>query len=200
VLSRITNQVLENYAVSSVTRMPIAGSKIQVLKLVAHRGDQAIGHVAKFLGVSDPAVSQLVDSLAEQKLIYRRSDPRDRRTAFLRLTRAGRKFVESLERRQQALVKTAVKKVGAKPSGDWVAALQKLTRALADCDPHIYERYCVQCGAHADGSCVLEDGDAACYFLAHSQQRLRRLESKTPGARRRARARTAPVRRARARF
>lgn len=178
VLARVINQVLDDYAVSRVTRMPLAGSKVQLLKLVAHQGDQAIGHAAKFLGVSDPAVSQLVDSLATQKLVSRRPDPRDRRTAFLRLTPAGRRFVGALERQQQNLAWAALKKVGITSPATWIATVQELSRALAKSDPKIYEQCCLQCTAHQDTTCLLDNGYTICPFLVHSEERLRRLESK----------------------
>jgi len=178
VLAKVTGQVLEDQAVAAATRLPLAGSKVRLLKLVAHQGEQPIGQVAKFLGVSDPAVSQLVDSLSADRLVDRRRDPRDRRTAFLRLTAAGRKAVQAIIMRQWHLLRTALKQADIGNMAVWVASVQSLSKALASCDPSTYERYCLQCGAHADGTCVLDDGDARCMFLLHSHERARRMEAK----------------------
>ena len=53
--------------------------------------------LSRFLGVSAPTVSGLVDRLAEKGLIGRATDPADRRVRRLRISAAGRDIVESLD-------------------------------------------------------------------------------------------------------
>ncbi|MFH1109079.1 MAG: hypothetical protein V1790_07790 [Planctomycetota bacterium] len=75
---------------------------------------------------------------------------------------------------------------------EWITVLQKITSSLAHAD-RTFTHFCLQCGAHADGSCVLIGGDADCLFrlsakLADSCGRptagLRNINFKASSARR----------------
>jgi DNA-binding MarR family transcriptional regulator len=60
-----------------------------------------VGDVAKRLGISNAASSQLLDKLVQQQLVERSEDPQDRRGKRLRLTETGKRLLEeSMEARQ----------------------------------------------------------------------------------------------------
>lgn len=178
-LARVTERVLEDHAVSAANGASINGSKLHILKLLSHRGMQSTGQVARFLSISAPGVTQLANALVRSKLIMRKPDPRDRRTTFLALTPAGKKLVSSIESQQRKLIRTALKNAGIPNPARWMECVQSLTTGLAQCDPSIHEQFCLQCGAHLDGTCVLNGGDV-CNFIASSAAQEARLQSKSP--------------------
>jgi len=89
VLSRTVAQVLDTRAVEAATG-PLSQSKVQVLRLLAHRGGQTSSQVARFLDVTRPSVTQLIDALVESGLGARRGAADDRREVVLDLTKRGR--------------------------------------------------------------------------------------------------------------
>lgn len=179
-LARVTQRVLEDCAVNSANGESVNGSKLHILKLLSHRGMQSTGQVARFLSISAPGVTQLANALVRSKLVIRKPDPRDRRTTFLSLTPAGKKLVQSVEAQQRRIMKTALKNAGISNPSKWVESVQDLTTGLAACDPEIHEQFCLQCGAHLDGSCVLTGGNGMCNFLASAAAQEQRLRSKAP--------------------
>jgi hypothetical protein len=44
--------------------------------------------------------------------------------------------------------------------------MNEATQALAQADKD-FQEFCLQCGAHADGTCVLVGGQAACLYLGY---------------------------------
>lgn len=64
-----------------------------------HRERVSVSEIARRTGVSGPAASQLIGSLADDGLIEREPDPADRRRHTLRLSTAGRRATEAAEAR-----------------------------------------------------------------------------------------------------
>jgi DNA-binding MarR family transcriptional regulator len=52
--------------------------------------DVSLSEVADYLGLTPPSTSKLMDELVRRKLVSRRTAPRDRRRAMLRVTARGR--------------------------------------------------------------------------------------------------------------
>ena len=60
----------------------ISPGHVQVL-IALGRGPHSIRHLAEVVGVSSPAVTQLVNHLEEHKMVERRQDPADRRVVLV---------------------------------------------------------------------------------------------------------------------
>ncbi|MCB2210330.1 MarR family transcriptional regulator [bacterium] len=76
-------------------------SQINTLFRLYHHGPDSVQDLADHLGITNAAVSQLLDSLIEAGLLTRSEDPSDRRMKRIELTADGRGLVEkSVERRQ----------------------------------------------------------------------------------------------------
>ena len=74
------------------------------LRYIYHKGKCNISDIAKELGVSSAAASQMLDRLVGQGLILRREDQHDRRNKNLTLAEEGRSLLrESVEAQRQWL-------------------------------------------------------------------------------------------------
>lgn len=68
-------------------------SQWSALAAVEDNESLRIGDLADVEGVSAPTATRLVASLEEEGLLSRRTDPADRRTAYIALTDAGREKI-----------------------------------------------------------------------------------------------------------
>lgn len=76
----------------------ITATQMQTLFLLAHApGPITAGELAKRLGVTAGAVTQLVDGLREQHLAERIVKPGDARSKFVALTESARRAVDEFE-------------------------------------------------------------------------------------------------------
>jgi DNA-binding MarR family transcriptional regulator len=166
ILSRTVDHVLEDEAVKAAVSERLSESKVHILRLLGTRGSQTSSQIARFLGVSKPAVTQLVDSMVRRKLVVRKTAKHDRREVDLQLTAKGKATFEAVRSEQRQVLKRASKQASAAESNRWVEVLGSITEALAMAGD-AFEHFCLQCGAHADGSCVLEAGGrkSTCAFL-----------------------------------
>ena len=65
-LSRTVDEVLDAQAVAAAAgNLQLSPSKVRMMKLIAHNGEQMIGQLARFLGVTDPANRDPLYDLAE---------------------------------------------------------------------------------------------------------------------------------------
>lgn len=162
ILSRIVGHVLEGKVVEAAVDQPLSPSKVQIFRLLGARGSQTSTQIARFLSVSKPAVTQLVDSMVQRKMIVRRPAKHDRREVDLQLTDKGKGVYRAIRGQQRQFLRNASRKAGG--GGDrWVKALSEVTAALTK-DGGPFEGFCLQCGTHADDNCVLNGSGTECQF------------------------------------
>ncbi|MCK4658111.1 MAG: MarR family transcriptional regulator [Phycisphaerae bacterium] len=164
VLSRTVDHILETGAVKAAVKDPLSGSKVQILRLLGTQGSQTSSRVARFLGVSKPAVTQLIDSMVRRRLVVRRTSKRDRREVDLQLTEKGKTAFQAVRREQRHLLRSAVERTSGANAARWAKTLEKVANALVQADD-TFGNFCLQCGAHTNDTCVLEGGKAVCPFL-----------------------------------
>lgn len=163
VLSRTVDHALEGEAVKQATNEKLSASKVQILRLLGMRGSHTSTQIARFLSVSKPAVTQLIDSMVRRKLVMRRTAKFDRREVDLRLTERGKKVCQAVRNAQRNMLRSAARQIGGAGADQWIKVLEELTNALAMAG-RAYERYCMQCEAFYDGTCAFEGGQAPCPF------------------------------------
>ena len=171
VLNRSVDYVLETQAVATAVDMRLSASKVQVLRLLGQRGPQTSTQVARFLSVSRPAVTQIVDALVRAKLVARRATKHDRREVRLELIKAGQQCIGAIRRRQQHILRTAFCELGGRERDveRWILMLSDFNNALARADK-TFGDFCLQCGAYEDGTCVLVGGEAECLYQSHADK------------------------------
>ena len=167
VLSRTVSHILETRAVETGVYERFSASKVQILRLLGQRGGQTSTQVARFLGVTKPAVTQIIDTMARDRLVVRRPARDDRREVRLELTKKGKQMFQIVRRQQRHYVRTALRQLRGLDPERWAGIASEISAALAGADD-CFKHYCLQCGAHADSTCVLTGGDAECAYLQHS--------------------------------
>ena len=180
VLARTIDRVFEMRAVETAVDESMSSSKVQLLRLLGTRGAQTPGQVARFIGVSRPAVTQLIDSLVRDGLVSRRDTPQDGRKVFVNLTKRGNETFTAVRRTQRHLLRNALRLSDSNAVDRWKATMFEIAGAVAQAD-NAFEHFCLQCGAHADGTCVLVGGDTDCLFLQNSNTTVRRAARRSPG-------------------
>lgn len=173
VLARTIEQVLESRAVDTAVKETFSPSKVQILRLLGQRGSQTSTQVARFLGVSKPAVTQIIDAMIREKLVTRKTAKLDRREVNLQLSQKGRNRYQAIRRTQRHYLRSAMRGTKSRDAERWIGMLHDMSTALAQAD-QAYQHFCAQCGAHEDGTCVLVGGDANCLYLQPSSRRRRR--------------------------
>ncbi len=169
VLSRTVEYVLETRVAGAAANGPLSPSKVKILRLLGQRRGQSSTQVACFLGVSKPAVTQIIDSMIRDKLVTRSTVLHDRRKVNLQLTRKGRDLHHALRRTQRHYIRNVLKNQVKRDAERWVKALHDISVLLARADK-AFEQFCAQCGAHKDGTCVLVGGDATCLYLQSNRR------------------------------
>ncbi len=177
VFSRTVDHSLENNAVKAAVGQTLSSSKVQILRLLGHRGDQTASQLARYLGVSKPAVSQIIDTMVRAKLVNRRTAKEDRREVNLSLTAKGKRYAQNMLREQRQFIRNALKVLRGLSANRALKMLQELTGGLAKADK-AFDHYCLQCGAHGDSSCVLPGGDAECLYMQHEAEMRRRAQAR----------------------
>lgn len=172
VLAWTVNHVLQDRAVEEALGGPVSYSKVQVLRLLSHRGGQTASQIARFLGISRPSVSQITDALDRAGWTTRRVSKHDGRESVLELSDEGRKQDKLIRRQQRHLLRNMLRVSEQSEAEAWTTILQRVAASLAQSD-RAFTHFCLQCGAHANGTCILVGGDTDCPFLHHREREVR---------------------------
>lgn len=185
VLSRTVDFVLETHVVESAVDLALSPSKVQLLRLLGRRGGQMPSQVAKFLGVTKSAVTQIIDSMVREKLVTRRTATGDRREINLQLTKKGRELYLAVSRAQRHCIRNKLRQVKTRDADRWIDTLNEISSSLAQAE-QAFRHFCAQCGAHQNGRCVLVEGDADCLLLRKGKRKGKKTvkRRKTGAARR----------------
>ena len=104
--------------------------QLKVLGLIASRPHGLHGReLAATLGVGPPAVTALVDRLAEPGYVRREEDPHDRRITWIRLTESGRLLLERMTAGQRERLAEVLDLLGPDELADVSRALRILREA-----------------------------------------------------------------------
>jgi len=168
VLTRTADHVLGERAIARGGGGVLSPSKVLILRFLQFQGPQTLSAVAHMLGVTKPAVTQIVDVMERETLLTRSKGGRDRREVALRPTPRGRRVVHAIEQVQRELVRTAIRESPLRESKRCTTLFNETASALAQAGA-VLESFCAQCGAHRDGRCVLDGGESCCLFLKYAR-------------------------------
>ena len=104
-------------------------AQAQALFYVQRHPGCPVSSVARAYAVTLPAISQVVDRLAEKRFLVRQEDPRDRRAARLRLTREGDSLARELEDAQVSGLEAVLARLSADDRRKLLAGLDALVSA-----------------------------------------------------------------------
>ena len=79
-----------------LSRGKITLPQLWVLEYLSRQGDADLNEIARFLRISRPAVTSLVDRLISQNLVGRAGDPADRRVVRVHLTLKGKRVLADI--------------------------------------------------------------------------------------------------------
>ena len=97
-----------------------------VLRLIDTSGPQAQAEVARQLVVTAPVVTRLAAALADDGLVERQADPKDRRAVILALTDTGRRRARAMRRDLLAAARELLEPLPADRRASVAAALEEL--------------------------------------------------------------------------
>ena len=82
--------------------------KFFLMKFLYYHGRRKTSEISELLGISLPAVSEILNSMENENLIIRTHDENDRRIVAIELSHEGKALVNSLEKHNQGLIEEAL--------------------------------------------------------------------------------------------
>jgi DNA-binding MarR family transcriptional regulator len=113
----------------TASELDLTFAQSQVLFYVDQHPGCHMGDVAKAFGVTLPAVTHIVDRLAQKRFLARGADPADRRVCVLALTPAGQALVRELETLQLGALEHVLARLAPTDRQRIIAGLEALVAA-----------------------------------------------------------------------
>jgi MarR family transcriptional regulator for hemolysin len=105
----------------------IPASRLAVLRSLAiTEGGAGVMDIARSLGINAAAVTRQIQDLERERLIQRRSDPKDGRRTHVSLSPKGRKLFEEIHERSHALERSLAAAISADEMATAATVLAKL--------------------------------------------------------------------------
>lgn len=113
-------------------RVDLTMPQMKALIYVTKSGSATSGQIAASLGVGLSTITGIVDRLADQNLVTRREDPRDRRITRVEPTPAGSELVNELIEYRNEVVTAILSRLSPDQLETVETAFQYLLEAVAD--------------------------------------------------------------------
>lgn len=107
----------------------VSPGHVQVMILLG-RGPHSVSELAEALGVSSPAVTQLVDRLAEIGMVRRRHDEEDRRRVLVEFVPGMQEIARGILERRRAQLSGAVERMTGEEARAFLRGLRLLVEGL----------------------------------------------------------------------
>ena len=126
-LDRLLVEVLK----PALQRNEIRREHWQVLRLLEDGQGHSMGEISQTLGLPGAKATRVVDFLAANMLVYRGSDPLDRRRVMVHLTEAGKETLRRVEDAMHDHTAPLLDKTGTADRRELGALLEKLLKVAA---------------------------------------------------------------------
>lgn len=115
----------------------LPASHCPLLAALDRLGRLSVGELAQAVGISQPGISRMLESLQADGLIASRRPAGDRRLRAIELTKAGRELIARSKRLAWPRVESAVADACADATGSMLEQLSALEEALAATPLHV---------------------------------------------------------------
>src|SRR5476649_35398 len=89
-------------------KLGLSHAQLSMLFILFYHPDASAKEIAGFLDISKSAISQIIDPLADKKMVARQEDPKDRRIIRLALTAKGKATVNKLHKLKSTGLRSAL--------------------------------------------------------------------------------------------
>lgn len=110
---------------------PVTFAQMRVLWTLEMKGEISLCGLARFLGVSNPAATEMVDKLVDRGLVKRVHSADDRRQVVLSLKAGGRRILADFAKRRQERFEKLLRVLAPRDRERLAAALEHVNEVLA---------------------------------------------------------------------
>ncbi len=104
-------------------------SKIETLRFIFKNKTTSMKDIAKYLHITPPSATALIDSLKKENFIKRITNKTDRRITMLKLTTKGEKLLVEKHKKMSELVKKGLNKLKEEEKEQFINILNKFLSA-----------------------------------------------------------------------
>ncbi len=108
----------------------VSPTAVTVLAGLARSGPQRVTDLARVAGVSQPAMTQLINRLTQQGLLARVADDADKRAVLVEATEAGHEVLDTRRGQRAEVLDLALARISADDRAAIAAALPALDRLV----------------------------------------------------------------------
>lgn len=90
------SQTVEDLLRKDMQQFKINLTEFAVLELLYHKGEQPIQRIGEKILITSGSITYVVDKLEQKGYVMREASPTDRRVTFIKLTDAGKIFIEEI--------------------------------------------------------------------------------------------------------
>ena len=161
IMAQAMTEICQRATLEKACPTPLTRNQFTILKILSNGTSIQIGTLARYLDISNPAVSKNIDRLAQLGLVARRPDPSDRRRLEIILLSPGMAIVTEYERILGEKQTHLMENFRQDEKVVLLDLVKRVTRWTIAEEQDI-EAICLQCGGNCGTSCVIENRKGLC--------------------------------------
>jgi len=117
---------MEEFLLSEAKKYGHPLNHLEVLDLVFKKKEVPMKEIAKWLNITPPSASSIVDSLVKKKLVKRKIDKKDRRITIVSLDKRASKMFTSFEQKRNLIFEKMFNSLGKEDKNNLARILIKI--------------------------------------------------------------------------
>ena len=124
-----TSRLIREHMKPAKKTDPSTFLRIGTLHYISESKQPTMQEISKFLSITPPSATSLIDGLIESGMITRVADTRDRRMVRLEASPKGRKILEKTHKEMMVRMNQVLEKLDSKDIDDLIRIMKKLQKA-----------------------------------------------------------------------
>jgi len=129
-LFRSTHSKMSRLYTRVLSRLDLSLPQYAILNLLSAQDSMSMTQISRALGITKPAVTNLVDRLENRKLVRRVADTKDRRVSRLAISAKAKGIVQAIQGQTIGLCENAFEKLSASEARTMVRFHEILTLSI----------------------------------------------------------------------
>lgn len=161
ILTQAVGSICQRSTLHEASNGELTENQLSILRMLRKRDHLTASEFARILGISNAAVTKIIDRLARLEMVERGPHPSDRRSMSLVIRPEGHRLLERYDAIASKKLTVILADFTPTEKELLIDFIQRIVRGTLT-EAHDFEMICYQCGGRCGDSCVIEHRRGTC--------------------------------------
>ena len=112
-------------------KQTVSSAQLYICDVVQQNQPLTLTELAKYLQISAPSTSVMVDRLVQKGILSRKPDPKDRRRCVIRMEPSVIRTIQKMQAEEVAPICDIIRKIGSRKTREWASVFSQIDQEMS---------------------------------------------------------------------